>query len=115
MDKELKAKWVDALRSGKYAQAEGVLRSADVTPGFCCLGVLLEVSQRGHWDCESYLIEGDCDGEIILIGELDSYARNVGLTTDEECKLIQMNDGKEEWQGNRQTFEQIAAFIESAL
>lgn len=32
--------WVEALRSGNYAQARGVLKSAN---GFCCLGVACNV------------------------------------------------------------------------
>lgn len=38
-----KAKWVKALRSGKYAQTQGELKNDD---GFCCLGVLREVCPR---------------------------------------------------------------------
>lgn len=39
MDKKLKAKWVRALRSGKYKQGPCVLyRPTDKT--FCCMGVL---------------------------------------------------------------------------
>lgn len=40
MNPEVKAKWVDALRSGKYEQSSGQLRSED---GFCCLGVLCDI------------------------------------------------------------------------
>lgn len=41
MNKELKEKWVAALRSGKYEQGTGALRSVDNR--YCCLGVLCEV------------------------------------------------------------------------
>lgn len=37
-------KWVDALRSGEYAQGEGVLRSYN--DKFCCLGVACEVARK---------------------------------------------------------------------
>lgn len=40
MNQDIKKLWVDALRSGKYQQAEGALRISD---GYCCLGVLCEV------------------------------------------------------------------------
>ena len=40
MDKELKAKWIKALRSGKYKQARSALVS---DRGYCCLGVLSRV------------------------------------------------------------------------
>lgn len=38
MNKGIKAKWVAALRSGKYEQTHGALRDGD--KGFCCMGVL---------------------------------------------------------------------------
>lgn len=37
MPKEMKQRWVDALRSGKYRQAQGALEKDG---GYCCLGVL---------------------------------------------------------------------------
>ena len=43
MDKELKAKWVTALRSGKYSQGKGALLRDGL---YCCLGVLCEVQGR---------------------------------------------------------------------
>jgi hypothetical protein len=47
VNKELKAKWVAALRSDKYKQGR---RSLHNTSGeFCCLGVLCEVSKLGKW------------------------------------------------------------------
>ena len=46
MDAELKAKWVNALRSGDYRQAKGALKYAG---GFCCLGVLCDL-QGANFD-----------------------------------------------------------------
>ena len=45
MDPEVKARWVQALRSGKYHQGTSTLRSRrDHYPArYCCLGVLCEV------------------------------------------------------------------------
>ena len=40
MTPELKAKWVEVLRSGEYEQGQETLRSYDNK--FCCLGVLLD-------------------------------------------------------------------------
>lgn len=39
--KEHRKLWVEALRSGKYRQGEGALRSEDK---FCCLGVLADIA-----------------------------------------------------------------------
>lgn len=55
MNKEIKAKWIEALRSGKYAQTtDGVLFDGEA---YCCLGVLCDVlglkpdynEERGRW------------------------------------------------------------------
>jgi len=47
----IKKLWLDALRSGKYKQAEGTLRKEDGS--MCCLGVLCEVirqdQKKGTW------------------------------------------------------------------
>ena len=40
MNSQIKQKWIDALRSGKYTQAQSKLYSGD---GFCCLGVLCDI------------------------------------------------------------------------
>lgn len=48
MDKELKAKWIEALRSGKYQQTRAQLYREHATAtdpaGYCCLGVLCKVA-----------------------------------------------------------------------
>lgn len=41
MDKELKAKWIKALRSGKYQQTQYYLKRDDA---YCCLGILHKVA-----------------------------------------------------------------------
>ena len=40
MNSQIKQKWVDALRSGKYTQGKYRLYSGS---GFCCLGVLCDI------------------------------------------------------------------------
>ena|SRR5690606_8879849 len=44
MNKEIKQKWVTALRSGEYEQCEGSLW--DMESGFCCLGVLSDIRRK---------------------------------------------------------------------
>jgi hypothetical protein len=41
MNKEIKEKWINALRSGKYEQGKSQLRS--LSNKFCCLGVLCDL------------------------------------------------------------------------
>lgn len=50
MKAELKTKWIEALRSGRYRQAQNVLR--DPSGAMCCLGVLLDVDQPTGWGAE---------------------------------------------------------------
>jgi uncharacterized protein YeaC (DUF1315 family) len=50
MNPEIKQKWVDALRSGKYDQGSEKLRSYQ---GYCCLGVLCDLyaqEQNVEWE-----------------------------------------------------------------
>lgn len=44
--------WVEALRSGKFAQAHRALRRDDArdTPHYCCLGVACELYRQAHPD-----------------------------------------------------------------
>jgi hypothetical protein len=48
MPKELKQKWLDALRSGEYKQATGALKNGN---GYCCLGVLQMVADGKVESC----------------------------------------------------------------
>ena len=45
MNPEVKQKWIDALRSGKYEQGSEKLRSVT---GYCCLGVLCDLYAQEH-------------------------------------------------------------------
>lgn len=52
MNPEVKAKWLDALRSGKYEQGFRALCSSGK---YCCLGVLADLyvkehPETAHWD-----------------------------------------------------------------
>jgi len=55
MKASLKQKWLEALRSGNYEQAIGLLcqyemREGQVVPrGYCCLGVLCDVMDPTKW------------------------------------------------------------------
>jgi hypothetical protein len=56
MEKALKQKWLEALRSGKYKQGRFALRTK--IDDYCCLGVLCDVSGVSEWEenglCYSY-------------------------------------------------------------
>lgn len=47
MNAEIKQRWLDALRSGKYNQGSRVLRSE--SNKYCCLGILCELVDPAGW------------------------------------------------------------------
>lgn len=54
MNPEVKQKWIDALRSGKYEQGSEKLRTMT---GYCCLGVLCNIYAQEHntqWKFKGY-------------------------------------------------------------
>ena len=108
LDKKLKAKWVRALRSGKYKQGTGELRvNADARKDekFCCLGVLCEIAKvkRGEYGYRF----GSTSSQSTLRGKL---ATAVGASNINA--LIDMNDGNH---APRTTFKGIAKWIEKNL
>ena len=111
MNKEWKEKWVTALRSGKYQQGQGVLRSKD--DKFCCLGVLCDLfaKETGSIDWEEY---GPDYAFEYCAGTLHKRVANeTGLARhcDAEGDLITMNDSV----NNPATFSEIADWIEKNL
>lgn len=82
-------KWVDALRSGKFKQGRGALRSPDGS--FCCLGVADEVCKLK--DPSSYLLR--------------STGAKLGLNQELQHQLYTMNDV------DRVSFCEIAKAIET--
>jgi hypothetical protein len=52
MKEDIKAEWKKNLRSGKFAQGSGQLRTWDPDEKvwkYCCLGLLCEMSGLGEW------------------------------------------------------------------
>jgi hypothetical protein len=106
--------WVKALRSGTYTQGKELLRTSD--GGYCCLGVLCELSALGQWEQDRY---GDGFSFAKLADKTERredilpawVAREFGFVNADgtvECdpwELAQMND-----EGS--TFEELADVIE---
>lgn len=92
-DKELKSKWVAALRSGEFVQGKYCLKTEE-SPRHCCLGVLCEV-MKVTWEKEPVSVGAlrVAGPTTARIGWLPFEVRNsVGLTADEEMSLANMND-----------------------
>lgn len=109
LPKDVKKKWVEALRSGDYRQTVGTMYNPSVD-GYCCLGVL----------------------EHCITGEVEKYEGFVGSASYQEAptpkfwdkvnaqsyylsvdKLMEMNDGEGEYNGNVKSFDEIADWIEA--
>jgi len=122
MDKKIKARWVKALRSGKYKQGVGMLANAREKT-YCCLGVLCDLAVK------SKVIdppEGDGVSNISLVfaGEESELPTLVvewaGLEENNPTvkarpipghtgtSLVALND-------SGRTFGQIANYIEKSL
>jgi hypothetical protein len=62
---DIKKRWIEALRSGKFKQGRKVLMTEGNRPMFCCLGVLCELYREekgGEWStdrdgCRTFLDE----------------------------------------------------------
>ena len=119
MNRKIAEKWMDALRSGEYAQCTGALNAPG--EGHCCFGVLCElavddgvpvetmekvlhngrriVGYDGHVDVPPPAVQ-DWAEVLSQSGELDQYHEVFG------DDLVQWND-------NGATFAEIADMIET--
>lgn len=118
MNKEIKAKWLEALRSGKYKQGQAALnRNGE----FCCLGILcdvMEVPEMGVSDAVEGAIVYGIGNDYSVAFLPDYVADEAGLEptglikredfyNDDIC-LADLND-------KGSTFEEIADIIEKYL
>ena len=102
MNKQLKSKWVKALRSGKYKQGFGTLKQRHNTnhrPMYCCLGVLRELMPAPYQKLAAR------KGFTLSKGQLTM----AGISYKVQGTLVNMNDEI------RNTFEEIAGHIEKKL
>lgn len=110
LDRKVKRRWLTALRSGKYKQARGRL----VRPtkkggvGYCCLGVLCDISKAGWWEDRGvkFYVVDDADSSSLVPGP---YAKSIGLSIYAQDALVFKNDAAG-W-----GFKRIANWIEKHL
>lgn len=70
--RKIKRKWVAALESGQYKQAQSTLYNPE-TKGFCCLGVLQHILLDGKVQTQDCITGGTpddqtCEGDIGIAG-----------------------------------------------
>ncbi len=128
MKKDIKKKWLKALRSGEYKKATGSLKT---TSGFCCLGVLSDLYIKEHttgrgkaeWVDRNGDIAFETKGEsetgvlpsaVVRWAGLKDDAPKVSFTgtgkdEDGQIGLINLNDDK------GFSFARIADKIEASL
>jgi hypothetical protein len=138
MNPEVKVKWTEALRSGKYEQGKGNLKKVSVCSGetkatFCCLGVLTDLYIEEHSDSAVWVAPGGdypADLNTLVLRHTaglleDAVMRWAGLNSpspspffvfendvkgDQNNSFIGLNDSTDNL-----TFPQIADIIEWAL
>jgi hypothetical protein len=110
MDRMIRTRWVEGLRSGLFLQGREALRSGDL---FCCLGVLCEIVK----DDISLIVHPDpvADGVVmygvgketgLLPHEVAEYA---GVSDEVQDQLILMNDDEQ------LGFDEISDWVERNL
>lgn len=112
MNAKLKARWIKALRSGRYKRGTGAL--CRVSPKgnkkFCCLGVLCDIEHVKFSDPDSQY--GARSYSFGRAGHsLDFLRGRLGKAVGEEAQqtLAEMNDAP------RGSFKRIANWIEKNL
>ena len=107
MQKELKERWIAALRSGEYKQGRNYLNKDG---GLCCLGVLCEVMELPKY-------EEDYEGGTITIYSDAARALPPSEVMDKQglyqywATLASMNDNID----NQAPFTEIADWIEENI
>lgn len=104
---KFKAKWIKALRSGAYKQMNGQVCEIDNDGNetYCCIGV------GGRVCGYSTDMIGRCG---ILPRDLKRVPNNF-RHFDVITQLVDMNDGRREYEDNAQSFKQIADWAEKNL
>lgn len=121
MKAAVKKAWVAALRSGKYKQGRGKLRTADNK--FCCLGVLCNLHAQAHpqfaatqTNPTSYdNAEAFPSRRVMEWAGMSEYANDVVTIKGMQSCLPGHNDGHPAFKLKRRTFKQIADAIEAQL
>lgn len=112
MNADIKAKWVEALRSGKYRQGVGALKKECIDDGslrYCCLGILCDIHDQSQWIDPMRTGARWSYGKYFLTGlppkEVLDWS---GLMAAQTKDFSDMND-------SGKSFDEIADYIEANL
>lgn len=106
MKRELRQRWIEALRSGRYKQTTGQI-GTNKGPN-CCLGVLCRIARVPY---KLWREDHELQDPLIHIEQ------RLGLSRDQITHLIHLNDGYTS-RGIRiqpHSFEQIADYLEGRM
>lgn len=112
MNPEMKKRWLDALRSGKYTKGKGALRQrVEGSSSFCCLGVAVDIFLPGvRWVYAGSSGYAYCDEDggrfTGLVG--DGLMREMNLSHEHAENLAWVND-------HSPTFDDVIRYIEDRL
>lgn len=103
MDADVKTKWIEALRSGKYQQCRLSLHDT-LNDQYCCLGVLCDITNIPHEDKHNrrhYIFEqgGPANSGLIPNGFCNLNRVYISI-------LVDLNDAF------KKSFDEIATWIE---
>jgi len=87
MNKELKDKWVVALRSGKYKQGGDCLRNSRENT-YCCLGVLCDIHPKVKFRGDTAVYDDEDESCFKLPESLATHCNLTKYVDD----LVKMND-----------------------
>ena len=102
---EQRKEWIEALRSGKYEQVSGFLKTTD---GYCCIGVFAENVLKRKFICnDDPGTDPKEDARVFNIEDtfMVSKLTDNSINTLLQNHLIGMNDGGA-------SFEEIADWLE---
>lgn len=107
-------KWIRALRSGEYPRASNALKTDF---GYCCLGVLCEISPEVERGDEENLdsfgrqnyVYAESKKVFSSLGLTPEFCKEIGVSRLLVSKLMNMNDS------GLYTFKEIADILEDSV
>ena len=122
MNKEIKQKWIDALKSGKYKKGKNFLRLSNENGDnqYCCLGVLCELCNISSKPVD----DNDVFGEDIIAYEYqfadatetemlsDKFILANGLNSSESNDLASAVSALAKINDTSDSFEPVIEYIE---
>jgi hypothetical protein len=109
MNADIKQRWLDALRSGKYRQGSRVLRSE--SNKYCCLGILCELVDPTGWRRVPVPSLSGMAYEYVT-GESHNMSMPSLRTLDSAGLDAEIAEQLARWNDDGMSFSDIAKYIE---